>query len=92
LLGESGARNDLLWNVVLALEGPGGGDELAFEDWDNLVGADSESVAVPLEGDGVSLYFVSIMPVLSVDIIHSVLFSCVVELAWLLDCSIPGEN
>jgi hypothetical protein len=52
------------------------------------------SVAVPLEGDGVSLYLVSFVPVLGVDIIHShsVLFSCVVELAWLLDCSIPGEN
>ena len=46
VLGGLGARNDLLWNVMVTFGGPGGGDELAFEDWDNMVRVDSASVAV----------------------------------------------
>ena len=32
-----GARNGLLWNVVVTFGDPGGEDELAFEGWDNMV-------------------------------------------------------
>ena len=46
VLGGLGARNDLLWNVMVTFGGQGGGDELAFEDWDNMVRVDSASVAV----------------------------------------------
>lgn len=34
VLGELGARNDFLWNVIVALST---GDGLVFEDWDNTV-------------------------------------------------------
>ena len=40
------ARNDLLRNVMVTFDCLGGGDELANEDWDNIVRVDSASVAV----------------------------------------------
>ena len=45
VLSGLGARNDLLWNVMVTFGGPGGGDELAIEDWNNMVRIDSASVA-----------------------------------------------
>ena len=40
-LGGFSARNDLQWNVIVMSGGLGGGDELAFEDWDTMVRVDS---------------------------------------------------
>ena len=37
---------DLLWNVMVTFGGPGGGHELAFEGWDNVVRVDCASAAV----------------------------------------------
>jgi hypothetical protein len=46
VLGEFGARNDLLWSVMVTFGGPGGRDGLAFGDWDNMVRVNSASVVI----------------------------------------------